>query len=188
MHWRKANILIHRYLSYYFFGLTAVYAISGFAVNHIEDWNPNYIINKKSVEISQLKDSENISDQELKDIFSKLDLKEKTYKTDNIFYPSENSIELVFSENEKLVIDSSKKTAMYEEIKKIPVLHAFNFLHLNEPKKFWTLYADVFAISLLIIAVTGMLMKKGKEGIAGKGGIIAVVGLLIPIIFLFMYY
>ncbi|RZL30371.1 MAG: hypothetical protein EOP00_36540 [Pedobacter sp.] len=61
MHWRKANILIHRYLSYYFFGLTAVYAISGFAVNHIEDWNPNYIINKKSVEISQLKDSENIS-------------------------------------------------------------------------------------------------------------------------------
>ena len=188
MHWRKANILIHRYLSYYFFGLTAIYSISGFAVNHIEDWNPNYISNKKFAHISVLKDSEDISDIELKAIFTKLGIENKVYKKDNIFYPAENSIEIIFSESEKLLIDSFKKTAQYEEIKKIPVLHAFNFLHLNEPKKFWTIYADIFAVCLLIIAITGMLMKKGKEGVMGKGGIIAVLGLLIPILFLFIYY
>lgn len=187
MHWRKANILIHRYLSYYFFGLTAIYSISGFAVNHIEEWNPNYISNKKSAEISALKNNDEISDSELKDIFNKLGI-DKEYKKDNIFYPSENTIELIFSENQKLVIDTSKKKAEYEEITKRPFLHAFNFLHLNEPKKFWTIYADVYAVSLFIIALTGMFMKKGKEGIIGKGGLIAVIGMLIPIIFLFIYY
>ncbi len=188
MHWRKANILIHRYVSYYFFGLTAIYSISGFAVNHIQDWNPNYIINKKSVSINALIDTENISDSELQKILNNLEIPDKTYKKDNIFYPSETNIEIIFSESEKLVLNTLEKTAQYEEIKKIPVLHAFNFLHLNEPKKFWTFYADFFAIALLVIAVTGMFMKKGKEGITGKGGIISVLGLLIPLLFLYIYY
>lgn len=187
MHWRKLNILTHRYLSYYFFGLTAIYAISGVAVNHMEDWNPNYISNKKTVMISPVKNNDEISSSELKVILNQLQLN-LDYKEDNIFYPSENSIELIFSESQKLNIDTSKNTAQYEEIKRRPVLHSFNFLHLNEPKKLWTIYADIYAVSLLIIAVTGMFMKKGKEGFIGKGGILAVMGMVIPIIFLFMYY
>jgi hypothetical protein len=187
MHWRKANILVHRYLSYYFFGLTAIYSISGLAVNHIDEWNPNYISNKKSVIISPLKNNDEISNIELKNILNQLQLN-MDYKEDNIFYPSENSIEIIFSENQKLNIDTEKKVAQYEEITKRPLLHTFNFLHLNEPKKFWTIYADIYAVSLLIIAITGMFMKKGGEGIIGKGGIIAVLGMLIPIIFLFIYY
>lgn len=187
MHWRKANILIHRYLSYYFFGLTTIYAISGFAVNHMEEWNPNYISNKKLVTISPIKNKDEISNTELRGILNQLQI-DKDYKEDNIFYPSENSIELIFSENQKLNIDTQKNTAQYEEITKRPVLHTFNFLHLNEPKKLWTIYADIYAVSLLIIAITGMFMKKGKEGFIGKGGIIAVTGMIIPIIFLFMYY
>ncbi|MFN8578496.1 MAG: PepSY-associated TM helix domain-containing protein [Candidatus Sericytochromatia bacterium] len=187
MHWRKANILIHRYLSYYFFGLTAIYSISGLAVNHIDEWNPSYINNKKSALISPLKNNDEISKIELEKILNQLDLR-LSYKEDNIFYPSENSIEIIFSENQKLNIDTKKNIAQFDEITKRPILHSFNFLHLNEPKKFWTIYADIYAVSLLIIALTGMFMKKGKEGIIGKGGVIAILGMLIPIIFLFIYY
>lgn len=184
---RRWNILVHRYLGYYFFGLTSIYAISGFAVNHTADWNPSYIIEKKSVTISPLKDKEEISEAEVNDIFNKLDI-HKPYNKENIFYPGDDAIQMVLSEGEKLTIDTSVNKVEYEETKKRPVLNAFNFLHLNNPKKLWTFYADIYAISLLIIAVTGMFMKKGKEGAIGKGGIIAIVGIIIPIVALFLYY
>jgi hypothetical protein len=46
MKWRKFNIIIHRDLGYLCFGLTIIYAISGVAVNHIQDWNPTYVLEK----------------------------------------------------------------------------------------------------------------------------------------------
>ncbi|MCK5032361.1 MAG: hypothetical protein KAS18_01980, partial [Calditrichia bacterium] len=41
---RKWNRVIHRDLGYLAVGLTLIYAISGFVVNHVQDWNPNYEI------------------------------------------------------------------------------------------------------------------------------------------------
>jgi len=42
INWRKWNRLIHRDLGYLCVGLTVVYAVSGLAVNHVRDWNPNF--------------------------------------------------------------------------------------------------------------------------------------------------
>ncbi len=40
--WRKWNRAIHRDFGYLFFGMTIIYALSGIAINHLDDWNPNY--------------------------------------------------------------------------------------------------------------------------------------------------
>jgi hypothetical protein len=40
--------IIHRDLGYLCFGLTIIYVISGVAVNHIQDWNPNYVIERQT--------------------------------------------------------------------------------------------------------------------------------------------
>jgi len=45
------NNIIHRDLGYLCCGLTIIYAISGVAVNHIHQWNPNYVIEKSIVQI-----------------------------------------------------------------------------------------------------------------------------------------
>jgi len=184
---RKLNILFHRYLGYFFAGLTIIYCISGLAVNHIEDWNPNFIIKKNKVSIIPLKDRENLSNNELAKILAQLEVKQKP-KEDNIFYSEEEIIEIVLAESEKITIDTTENTAEHEKISKIPLLHTFNFLHLNNPKKMWTFYADFFAFSLLLISITGLFMKKGKEGFWGKGGLLLVAGLIPPLIFLFIYY
>ena len=42
--WRRWNNVLHRDLGYLCVALTVVYAVSGIAVNHIHDWNPNYKI------------------------------------------------------------------------------------------------------------------------------------------------
>ena len=47
--------------------------------------------------------------------------------------------------------------------------------------------ADIFAIALIIITLSGIIMLKGNKGIIGRGGIEVIVGILIPILFLFFF-
>jgi hypothetical protein len=42
-------------------------------------------------------------------------------------------------------------------------------MHLNHPKKLWTWMADIYAAVLIILAVTGLFVLKGKKGITGRG-------------------
>ena len=63
-----------------------------------------------------------------------------------------------------------------------------NFLHLNTPKELWTWISDLFAASLIILAITGLFMIKGKKGFNGRGKWLFVLGIFIPILFLFIYY
>ncbi|MDZ7764514.1 MAG: hypothetical protein U5K00_08820 [Melioribacteraceae bacterium] len=49
--------ILHRDIGYLSVGLIIVYGISGIAVNHVDIWNPNYIIEKDSLSISALNDS-----------------------------------------------------------------------------------------------------------------------------------
>ena len=54
MHWRKLIIATHRDVGYFFAGLTVIYAVSGVALNHIDDWNPNYVIRTEVAEVGVL--------------------------------------------------------------------------------------------------------------------------------------
>jgi hypothetical protein len=40
--WRWWFRVLHRDVGYLCVGLTLIYAVSGIAVNHVADWNPNY--------------------------------------------------------------------------------------------------------------------------------------------------
>ncbi|HQL31599.1 MAG TPA: hypothetical protein PLM67_15390, partial [Thermoanaerobaculales bacterium] len=40
---RRLVIATHRDVGYFIAGLTVIYAVSGIAVNHIDDWNPSYV-------------------------------------------------------------------------------------------------------------------------------------------------
>ncbi len=40
--WRRWNKILHRDIGYLSVAMVFIYGISGLAVNHIADWNPNY--------------------------------------------------------------------------------------------------------------------------------------------------
>jgi len=63
----------------------------------------------------------------------------------------------------------------------LPILEQMTAMHYN-PNKFWTLFADIFAIGLIIVALTGLFIVKGKKGIKGIGGIEMAIGIIIPIV------
>lgn len=40
--WKLWARSLHRDVGFFFIGLTVIYALSGLAVNHIDDWDPNF--------------------------------------------------------------------------------------------------------------------------------------------------
>ena len=67
------------------------------------------------------------------------------------------------------------------------VFREINFLHYNKPKQLWTYFADLFGLSMVVLAITGLFMVRGKKGINGRGGILLAVGIIIPLVFLLIY-
>src|SRR4051794_989227 len=107
------NIVIHRYLGYFFFGLTVIYAISGLAVNHIEDWNPNYTAETREVKIAPLAQPDNLTQAEAEALFQQWHL-DRSFNPDNVFYPDAETIQIILAQNEKITIHPHDQTAVLE--------------------------------------------------------------------------
>ncbi len=61
-----------------------------------------------------------------------------------------------------LMVNLQTKQAIYEKLTRRPLISALTKLHYN-PGRWWTHFADVFAVGLIIITVTGMVMLKTKR-------------------------
>lgn len=184
MNWRKLFKIVHRDLGYLCVGLTIVYAVSGVAVNHIEDWNPNYSIEYQNVEIEPT-GYRTLTDDEIVERVLKLTEMEGTLK--NSYRPSEHEID-IYLEGATIKANLRSGFTRIEKINSRDVIRETNFLHLNNPKGVWTYVADAFAVSLIILAVTGMFLLRGKKGITGRGKWFILAGFAIPIVFLIIYY
>jgi len=73
MKWRKWNRIIHRDMGYIFFGMSIIYGLSGIALNHLQDWNPNYIIKTRTITIDDPERLPGASVSELKNLLSRID-------------------------------------------------------------------------------------------------------------------
>lgn len=182
MNWRKWNNIIHRDLGYLCFGLTIVYVISGVAVNHIATWNSTY---KISHETSTIQLPENPPDIEKLVTYVLEQLGEKGVLKGS-FQPSPDTLQ-IFIEGNTITTNLRTGTVIQEKNVKRPVLFQMNFLHLNHPKKLWTWFADLYALSLGLLALTGLFMIRGKKGLKGRGGWLVSAGFIIPIFFLLLY-
>ncbi len=181
---RKLNRDLHRDLGYIFFFMTIIYGLSGIALNHIDDWNPSYIIKTKefNIESNQLvKDS--LNKNEVINLVNNYTQGEK-YK--NHYFQNDHTLR-IFIKDGNISIDLANGEGYIETSKRRPVFHQFNYLHYN-PKKWWTILSDIYAISLMLLAITGLFILKGKNGITGRGAWLTSIGILIPIIFLLFYY
>jgi len=177
---RKQIRSLHRDIGYFCIGMTLVFAVSGLAVNHIDDWNPNYQVTRttKSINIdTALKISKNLNTALLNQL--ELDLKIRTQ-----FWESENRYKLFAEKDTTIDINFKKQTAIIESVKQRPILSAFNRLHLNEAHQAWVIFSDIFAGLLLFLAISSIFMLKGKNGVLGIKGLWVVAGLLVPCVFL----
>lgn len=181
MKWRKWNNILHRDIGYLIFGLTIVYGISGLAVNHMADWNPNYARTKSFTEIEPIL----AADRDTIVALARQRL-QLTQEPQNSFRPDTETLQL-FYEGRTYVIDLPTGNVIIERTRARPVLHEMNQLHINAPKSVWTYVADLYAVSLIVVAVTGLFVLKGRYGIGGRGAWLTAIGAAVPI-FYWLYY
>lgn len=180
--WRGWNRVLHRTLGYLCAGLTIVYAVSGLAVNHIADWNPNYIIRNDTVTLAPGSAERATSPDFAAEVLSAFDLGGPVV---GMYRPEPGRLD-VFLDGGAIEVDLVAGEAVYESVRDRPVLRAFNALHLNEPKGVWTLAADLFAVALLLLALTGLFMVKGRKGVGGRGGWYVAAGVVLPLVYLLL--
>jgi len=183
MQWRRWNNILHRDVGYVCAGLTIVYVVSGVAVNHVHSWNPTYQIEQRTAPLAPLAPSDLAGSEGVRRLLAQLDLP-PVYRT--TFRPDSASLR-VFVEDGTVDVDLATGQATVELVRERPVLGAFNFLHLNHPKKLWTWVADIYAVALGLLAITGLFVLKGKKGITGRGAWLTAAGVVVPVLFLWLY-
>lgn len=181
--WRKWNRAVHRDLGYLFVAMTIIYSLSGIAINHLNDWNPNYIITISDVQVDISQDRSQIDKNEVINILSQIG-EEDNYKKH--FFPGTNQLK-VFIDGGNAIFDLDTGEGVIEKIKRRPIFHAMNFLHYN-PGKWWAIFSDIFAGALIVLAISGLFIIRGKNGIKGRGAILTIVGILLPILYLIFFY
>ncbi len=180
---RKLNRNLHRDLGYIFFFLTVIYGLSGIALNHIDDWNPSYVVKYKELKIDKPLKKENLNRRNVISLLQTYTPQEK-YK--NHYFPNEATLK-IFIKDGNVNLDLNTGEGYIETSKRRPIFHQANYLHYN-PHKLWTWISDIYAVSLIILAFTGLFILKGKNGITGRGAWLTSIGIIVPIIFLLIYY
>ncbi len=172
---------LHRDFGYFFLGMSVIFSVSGLAVNHIDDWNPNYDITVKTGYL----DSTLSLDRPLPitRIARSIGLADSVTG----YVRSGPSHYTIFLGSHTLEINVSDYAYRYERAEERWLLHTFNRLHLNELKSGWVFFSDFFALGLLFMAVSGLFMNKGRNGLAGRGGWLALLGIIIPAVFVYLY-
>lgn len=179
----RLNRALHRDLGYLLFALSVVYGLSGIALNHLDSWNPNYIVITKEVNVTLPKKAYGASPEVVKEWLGQVDDADR-YKQH--IFPDSTSVK-IYTKDGTLWIDLETGDGTLDISRRRPIFNQVNFLHYN-PGKWWPWVADAFAGGLIVLAISGLFMVKGKNGFKWRGLILATIGLAVPAIFLLLYY
>lgn len=179
MNWRKLNYILHRDIGYLCIGMTLIYAISGVVVNHIShQFNPSYTIETSEASVKPVSNNKEPDLTLVQDILSQLNEK-GTFKNVAMLSPGNMRI---FVEGNTIDVELATGTVVQEKVARRPLLFEVNYLHLNKAKGVWTYLADIYAVLLGLMAVTGFFMIRGRTKV--RGFILTGLGLIVPLIYL----
>ena len=182
INWFRLNRYLHRDFGYLAIGLTIVFAVSGIAVNHIDDWNPNYQverIEKKIYVLNSLPEPE--LNEEIIQLFSINQAIKASY------WETSQHYKLFLGDGGTLSANFINDTVVYEKISERVVLKQFNTIHLNEVKYGWIIFSDIYAGILLFLAISSLFMVKGKYSPwRPRKGWLVLLGIFIPTIYMFV--
>jgi hypothetical protein len=169
---------LHRDVGYLAVGLTLVYALSGLAVNHIDDWDPNFVEIQKTHELKGPlpKEDEGLA----RHVLSALG---ETTPPDEVFRLSPTEVEIAVGSTTYLV---NPQTSVVQQRAQRPrfLLRFANWLHLNRGKRAWTYIADGYAAFLLFLAGSGLFMIPTRKGRwFGRRALLTTLGAMVPVVY-----
>lgn len=170
---RKWIRILHRDIGFVMVGLSLVYGISGILLNHMNGKDPSYKVKDISLTFAP-----GLTPGEFT----------QTWQSEPD-RPKLNNIGEAAGKYRLMLqggigeYDPQTGLVQYQTSRKKPVAYWVNRLHYNRVKG-WSPMADIFAGSLIFLAISGLFMVKGKHGIAKRGKWYLLIGLLIPIFYI----
>lgn len=169
--------IIHRDLGFLMVGVCLVYAISGIVLNHLSgEKDPAYKTEEFSLQFEKGLDKDALI----------------AYWKDHKDLPELRKVMAIDNDHLRVMIDGgvgvyclSNGKIDYEKYTKREFIYWINKLHYNKIKG-WNIMADFFAISLIFFAISGLVIVKGKKGIAGRGKWYLILGILIPVMYVIL--
>lgn len=185
MNWRKVNRWIHRELGFLFFGMTLVYGISGIALNHhvARHWDPGLITRSTTMQYPEPLTQASVDRGTIENIL-KISGEKDNYK--QYYFPGKESL-MIYLKGGHIMVDMPSGEIRLTKIRNRRFFSEMNYLHYNKPKKLWTWFSDLYAFGLVLLAISGLFIVRGKKGITGRGGILTAIGIVIPLLFLLIY-
>jgi len=170
---------LHRDLGYFYIGLIISFAFSGILMNHREHWHPEkYTIETKAIKIN-LPSEDKINETFVDSLGKTLGIDDKI-RRHNV---KKGTLKISF-ENHDVEIDMKTGKGEITTFIKTPIISQTMKLHKNN-SNWWIYYSDIFALSLITIALTGTIMiKGGKFSWKNRGWKLAVAGLVVPLLIL----
>lgn len=180
----KLNRALHRDFGYFFAAMTVIYALSGIALNHRKDWNPNYSIERSEHRVTIPPNLYKNEKASVVEILRQIG-QENGFR--QFYFPSPTELKVFMNGGGSIFVDLSSGKLLFENLKKRPVFFQVNFLHYN-PGKLWLWFSDFYCAILILLAIGGLFIVKGKNGMSRRGAWLAVAGIIVPIALLIMYY
>lgn len=173
---------LHRDLGYFYLGLIISFSISGILQNHRDSWKPErYTVETKEVTVQLPQDEKELTEDFAKNLGEKLGVKDKFRRS----MVKKGQLKLSYEKND---VEIDIKTGKCEIVtyRNTPLISQMHKLH-KDTSPWWIYYSDIFGICMLVLAITGATMiTKGKFSFSDRGWKLAAIGLLFPLIFLFL--
>lgn len=172
---RKWIRFLHRDIGFVMVGLSLVYGISGILLTHMKGKDPSY-----KVEEIQLTFDKGLTPEEFAQAWQSEPDRPKLNNVGEVRGKYRLMLQGTLGE-----YDPETGNALYQMSKKKPIAYWVNRFHYNRVKG-WIPMADIFAGSLIFLAISGLFMVKGKHGIAKRGKWYLLIGILIPILYILL--
>ena len=174
---------MHRDVAYFYVGLIISFSISGIALNHRATWNPSeYVVSSESILVKVPTDKELINEDFVKQLATEWNLTAE-YKSFRV----RDELVRVYFDGAIADFNITTGEGELEFVNKRLLLADMTTLHKTTDTS-WIYYSDVFGAAMLLIAITGMFIAKGKESFKQRGWKFAIVGVLFPLSFLLFLY
>ena len=172
--WRAWLRAVHRDFGYLAIGFTVIYAVSGIAQNHIEDWGEvSYKTYEKTIHIAA------IADDAPDDVAIKAVADAAGLGTPTASFRAGDEVRLEYGNGARVTAIGTDVTIQGRERRAF--IGAANWLHTARNKSGWRYVADAYAVLLLYLAISGIFMIKGKLGLKWRGAMLISIGVAVPV-------
>jgi len=172
--WRAWLRSFHRDFGYLAIGFTVIYAVSGIAQNHLEDWGEvSYKSYEQTIAIAPIPDAMPDA-QAIQLVVDQVGLGAPTSTL-----RAGDEVRLEYASGAKASAIGDRITIQGRSQRFF--IGAANWLHRARNRHAWKYVADLYAVLLLYLAISGIFMIKGKLGFRWRGAILISIGVAVPV-------